>query len=68
MFQVLEYPQGTVFCDSLSEFNTLVSAFLRCCRLIAPKVFTSSRRVRIISSALNFFLNWIQNHKGSLSL
>lgn len=54
-------PQGTVFYDNLSEFDILVSAFLRCCTLtlIAPKVLISSGRVRIISPALNFLLNWI---------
>lgn len=69
MFQVLEYPQGTVFYDSLSDFDILVSAFLTCCAptLIVPEVLTSGR-VTITSPGLNFLLNWIQNQNGSLSL
>lgn len=60
----------TVFCENLSEFAILVSAFLRCCTpaLTAPKVFTSIERVRMRFPALKFLLNWIQNQNESPSL
>lgn len=68
MFWLLKYPQGTGFFVT-TWVNLVFWSVLFCtATLIAPKIFTSSGRVRIMSPGLNFLLNWIQNQNGSLSL